>query len=129
VARRFGYLQVIFGWLVLIAAFAKAIHDYSTLATLQSFQKLFLPFVLTVLTLPFMYALALYALYDYLFIWSAYKQPRELTRYMKLRAFRYGGLNLNRATHLAKISPYEFLRVRSPQDFDALITQIEKREE
>ena len=129
IARLFGIIQAVLGWLVLIAAFAKAINDYTAFATLKSIQRFFLPFALTVFAIPFMYALALYARYDYVLVWSAYNHPRKLTRYIRLKALRYGGLNLTKANHLSNISPHEFMQVRSPKEFDALITQLKKKSE
>lgn len=115
--------QALFGWFIFFAAGIKAVQDYQSLASFMTINQFLLPIALTVAALPFMYFLALYAIYDHLWVWTRFKQPPYLTRYMRLKIIQHGRLSLTRMRRLKEIKPVEFLRVRSPSDFDELLVR------
>lgn len=123
VASFIHIIQAIFGWFILVAAVVKAISDFQMLASTETLKQFFLPIVMTIAVLPFMYLISIYVIYDKLWVWSRYKQPRELTWYMRRKILKYGLFSLSRVRRLSKIKPYQIWQVRSKADFDTLMNQ------
>lgn len=116
-------IQAIFGWFILGVAVFKAINDLQFLASVETLNQFFLPIILTIASLPFIYLISIYTIYDNLWVWTRFKQPKERTRYMRIEILKYGLLSLSRVRKLSKIKPYEIWQVRSETDFDDLLNR------
>ena len=120
-------IEAIFGWFILGAAVFKAINDLQTLASVETLNQFLLPIILTIAVLPFIYLISIYAIYDKLWVWTRFKQPKELTRYMRKEILKYGLLNLSRVRRLFEIKPFEIWQTRSKSEFDELLKRYKNK--
>jgi len=93
----------LYGAAVLFFSISSAIHDSSSFASFESAKSFLLPPVLTILNLPFIYILALYANYESVFVrLSFFNTDEALISYAKKRIILHFHLNLRRLIRWSK---------------------------
>jgi hypothetical protein len=127
VARFTGFLQGLIGWGILGVAAAKAVGDTEALTADAVVGGVLLPLVLTVCAMPYMYAVAVYSAYNRLWVWTGFRHPPQLARYMRRRVLGVAGLSLDRISRLSAIKPFEFMQIQSASDFDELMARHANR--
>lgn len=96
----FGSLQVIWGIVLIINAINELIHSPEQFFNMDTLKSLGLPIVLLILNLPIVYGLALYNIYEQIFI--RLKGNKFEQRKMKVQLLFFSGLNLSKVTAVRK---------------------------
>jgi len=98
------WLLAIIGIAFLLHAIISAIEHFSTFATLRNLRDFILYSLLTVLFLPFIYLLAVYSLYESIFLRvdRAAKSDQEIARFLRRKIFRLCLLNLKTLNDCSK---------------------------
>lgn len=93
----------LFGFIMLASVLYKSYGDYKNLFTIDNFKSIYLPIVLTILTIPFYYLLALYMIYEEFFIridfmFNDQKIKKELKKQILINA----NFNINYLSNIKK---------------------------
>ena len=93
----------LFGFIMLASVLYKSFGDYKNLFTIDNFKSIYLPIVLTILTIPFYYLLALFMIYEEFFIridfmFNDQKIKKELKKQILINA----NFNINYLSNIKK---------------------------
>lgn len=123
VARLTTGLQVLIGVAVLAVAVVKAVADFSSLQTIDTIRQVLLAPVLSVLFVPLIYLLLLYAKYESLFIrlGMGSEMDRAVKRYAKWRLISHLGISVQKVGAFARAHALDLMRIRSKEDIDRLL--------
>lgn len=121
-----GILSIIGIYILIFTIFqiAKNFQDFRTMHNLESF---LLPIIFTLLYLPFIYLLALFAEYELLFMrigsfWL--KDNKKLSKYAKRQALRTCLFSLNKLKKLSAKSPFAFMDVKNEIDVQKAVKNL-----
>lgn len=113
-------LVVYAGFCLLCFSFYNVVVDFSNFASLDNLVDFLLPPVFTILFLPFMYAAALYALYQSVFVrLRIFNNDNGLITYVKLKIFQKFLFNFRKLNRWAK--GVGILKINSKQDIVDLL--------
>lgn len=106
------------GLYLIVYSFYSAFIGFPNLATNSRIVEFLLPPVFTILFLPFMYIIALYAKYEQIFMrLSIFKNEKKLINYAKWRIFMKFGLKLNALNSWAsRVGALRFLHKQDIED-------------
>lgn len=124
VKRLLRVVQIAIGLTILYVAGRKAVADFGGLWTLGTLRSVALAPVLSILFVPFVYGLLLYAKYDTLFVRLkiGVEKPADVQRYAKRRLIIHLGASLKRVTAFLTGHGADLMRIRTRQDVDALLS-------
>jgi hypothetical protein len=127
VARLARSLQAFVGVTVISSAIVKTATHYSEVGNFGTVRQLLLAPVLSVLLIPFVYALGLYARYELLFLRLRLgpDTDRSLKLYARWRLIRHLRLNLRRVTAFLHVHGPELTSIRSRADLDRLLKECD----
>ncbi|MCK4329976.1 hypothetical protein KAX02_09055 [candidate division WOR-3 bacterium] len=95
VQKFLNYVMAIVGVVFTSYALYMVAFDFKKFVTLENFENFFLPILLTIMFLPFIYFVALYASYETLFLrFSFFVKDSSLLSYVKKKTLFAFGLNL-----------------------------------
>jgi len=122
VGRVTSMLLAVIGLTVICFAVSKAISDFGSLWSLHSLKRLFLPPVLSVLSIPMIYVAALYITYDQLFarLKAGLEVGGDVYRYANRRIRALCRMNLRKTRWLLQERGRDLMLIRSRQDVDAM---------
>jgi hypothetical protein len=87
VDKLINYIFVSFGLFVLIFNIYKAVTDFENFATIQNLESFYMPILLSIVFIPFVYIAALIAAYETFFIRLSFFVPeKSVLRYAKLKS-------------------------------------------
>lgn len=114
------YVLGLFGLVLLAFTFRELSLDFQNFASIKNVRDFFLPLLLTLLFLPFVYVMALYMQYDSLFtrVDFANRNP-ELAIYLKLKVFTTCHISLSKLNSFSKRAGLP--KVNNKEDIFALI--------
>jgi hypothetical protein len=122
------YVMAAIGFSLLGYATARLIGDVDSFASVDTLRLFALPIVLTLLFLPFVYALAVYTAYETIFVriklWVA---DTELARYTRRRVLRACLFRLSRVNRFANEYAVRLSTVKSQSDTIKLISDFRAR--
>jgi hypothetical protein len=99
-------LIAIIGFSLLWHSIGSLLADTDSFFSIERFIELMLPSLLTILFLPFIYFLALFMVYEQLFMRFKFQNHRsDLIGYAKRQAFLHFGFNLRKLTSWSKRNP------------------------
>jgi hypothetical protein len=126
VRRLLRVVQIAIGITILYVAGRKAVADFGGLWTVGTPRSLALAPVLSILFVPFVYSLLLYAKYDALFVRLKIgaEKPADVQRYAKRRLIAHLGASLKRVTAFLAGHGADLMRIRTRQDVDALLSAV-----
>ncbi len=125
VKRFFEVLFVLWGIVLFINAVSCLIHSPSVFFNLDTLKSFLLPAVLLILNLPVVYGLALYNMYEQVFI--RIKGPIEEQRKMKWQVIGFARLNLSRAAAIRKNLPNTVVSCRTSKQLKTNLANLSKR--
>ena len=125
VARFMIGLQVTLGFIIITFAVFSAVNDFGNLRNLDTVRLIFTPPLLSLLLVPFVYCLAVYAVYERLFVNLKIGPQKDSS--VRLYAKRQLVLNLRFSLHSAReflhLHRRELMRVQTKADVDCLFEQ------
>ena len=125
VKRPMEYLMAVFGLSLLAYAVTRLIVDFESFASVDTLRLFALPIVLTLLFLPFVYALAVYTAYEAIFVrirlWITDTELAHYTRRQVLRACLF---RLSRVNRFANEYAVRLSTVKSQPDAAKLISDF-----
>lgn len=90
-----------FGSILLLFVLVRSVNDYKNLLTIYNIKSLYLPLILTVLTFPFYYLLALVMIYEDFFVQINFMfLNKKIKREFKKQVLINAHINLNRLTKI-----------------------------
>ncbi|MGX9987643.1 hypothetical protein, partial [Soonwooa purpurea] len=93
----------IFGFIMLASVLNKSIGDYKNLFTIDNLKSIYLPIILTILTIPFYYLLALYMIYEEFFIRIDFMfNDQKIKKELKKQILVNANFNLNYLSNIKK---------------------------
>ncbi len=101
--KLFKSLLSLFGFIILVSTTYKIINDYRNLITMDNLKSIYLPIILTILSIPFYYLLALYVICEDFFkgidfMFTDHKIKKELKKQILINS----NFNLNYLTNIRK---------------------------
>lgn len=128
VARFLSSVQVVFGFGILISALSWAAANHTTLLSLDGLRGVALGPILSVMFIPAIYTLVLYANYEKVFmrLHMGRDKERPLVRYAKRKMLQYAHLRLSRVLELTRRAG-DIMRITRREDVDELIQLIEAK--
>lgn len=126
VARLLSWVQVVFGFGILMSALSWAAANHTTLLSLDGLRDVALGPILSVMFIPATYTLVLYANYETAFmrLHMGRDKERTLVRYAKRKMLQYAHLRLSRVLELTRRAS-DIMRIARREDVDELIQLIE----
>jgi hypothetical protein len=123
VAKLMRWLQIIIGGLILIYAIRNVVSDYTNFASFDMLRKFLLPILLSILFLPFIYFLKLFATYEILFVplKLGYEKSNKLKRYAKWKIIKYCRLSLKKVEKASNMKIHNLMHIKSKDDVDEII--------
>ena len=95
-----NYILVATGFFLILHAVYKVVTDFENFATMQNFESFYIPILLSILFIPFVYITALFAAYETFFTRLSFFVPEKtVLRYAKLKtilSLRFNLWKLNR---------------------------------
>ena len=114
------------GLLLLFFALIRIVFDFKDFATVQTAKSFLLSPFLTIVFLPFLYILAVYAIYDALFsridFWL--KENKELRNFTKRRIFREYTMRLKRLSKFSEEYSGKLMMIKNKTDITSFIQQM-----
>lgn len=125
-ARLLSWVQVVFGFGILMSALSWAAANHTTLLSLDGLRDVALGPILSVMFIPATYTLVLYANYEIVFMRLDMGRGKEraLVRYAKWKMLQYAHLRLSRVLELTRRAS-DIVRIARREDVDELIQLIE----
>src|SRR5207245_5470865 len=126
-ARFAAWLQVLIGVTVISSAIVKTAAHYSEVGNFDTVRQLLLAPILSVLLVPFVYALGLYARYELLFLRLRLGPDKDtsLKLYARWRLIRHLRLNLRRVNAFLQRHGTEITSIHSKAGLGRMLTQRE----
>jgi len=108
-----GFIAAI-GIYVLLFSVSRMVGDLNSFATIHTLKTFLLPIIFTLIYLPFVYVVALFAEYEMLFVrlehvW--FKNNKTLIKYAKRQVFNMCLLDLRKVKKLSTKSAFAFMEV------------------
>lgn len=124
VTRITGWLLALLGTTILVLSAVKAISDYRNLLSFESLRAFVLPFLLSLLLFPFVYAMLLITTYELVFVRLRIGRSKDKTliRYAKRKIIRHLGFNLKQLRSFLVSKGLDLIRIERKSDVDALFT-------
>ncbi len=120
--------MALYGIIVILFALVQVVGDFKNFATIYNLKDFLLSPLLTILILPFIYFLALYATYESLFTrvdLFLRDQNKELKRFTKWQILRTCLLDLKKLNRFSKGCTTQLMAVKNKSDFIRLTRQFE----
>jgi hypothetical protein len=122
------FLTAAFGFVLLGYTVMRIWHAPKDFATLDNLRAFVAPILLTLAFLPFVYGVAVFALYDRLYRMLEWRPGgKELPAYARRRAFRAALFRLRTVRRFADAYSDKFMRASSRADIDRAVREIEQR--
>jgi hypothetical protein len=123
ILRITGSIQAIFGIILIIFTLINIISDYHNLDILYTLKTFFLPAILSISFLPFIYLFVLFCSYEDVFIGLklGYKKSPHLKYYAKSKIYHYCQLSIK---EVSRLKPYHLLHLLAIEDVDNLIEDL-----
>lgn len=103
VHKMVNYFLFIIGSVFILFSFSKAFTDFNNFLTSNLFQKLTLPLALTICLIPFIYLMAIFILYENIFLYLSFKEYlKDNLKHIKFNLIATCNLNLNRLKKFRK---------------------------
>lgn len=118
-------VQIIVGFSILAGAVFVAISDMQHLQSLNTLRSIALAPVLSLLLIPFLYALLLVSEYEQVFLRLHLGREKKDTikRYARRKIIAYAGLRLSRLRHLKNNCSIELLHISNKADVEEMISK------
>ena len=123
--RFFEVLFAIWGIVVFVNAISCLFISPSEFFSLDTLKSLLLPLVLLIFNLPVVYGLALYNMYEQVFI--RVKGTNREQRKMKWQVLCFAGLSLSRAAAIRKNLPSTIVSCKTSQQLKISLTNLSRR--
>ena len=123
--RFFEVMFAVWGIVLLINAISCLFNSPSTFFNLDTLKSLLLPLVLLIFNLPVVYGLALYNMYEQVFI--RVKGTNREQRKMKWQVLCFAGLSLSRAAAIRKNLPTTIVFCKTSQQLKINLINLSKR--
>ena len=123
--RFFEVLFAVWGVVIFINAISCLFISPGEFFSLDTLKSLLLPLVLLVFNLPVIYGLALYNMYEQVFI--RVKGIRQEQRKMKWQVIRFAGLSLSRVAAIRKNLPTTIVFCKTSQQLKINLINLSKR--
>lgn len=111
------------GFIILFSALEKAFLTYKEIGTINLLITFFIPFVLSIFYVPFVYIFIMYSKYQILFGRIEFAINDENKRKYKYRLLKNFGLSYKKITYYLKNCVYKLYKNISDEDFNRLITE------
>ena len=123
VAKLLRVVEAAVGITVVALAVIKATDDFETLKSIDSIRRLLLAPALSILLVPVIFGLSVYATYEILFVELRINPPEDpfVTRYAKRRLIAKLGLSPRRIRKFLRSHWGEMRRIRTKNDVDKLL--------
>jgi hypothetical protein len=110
----------IISFLILFNVFYNAILDINKLANFDTLKNILLPPVLTILLIPFIYFVSIYANYEILFVRLKIilKNDRTLLKYLKKRILGHCKINLYKLLKFIECNMIKLANITTKKDVD-----------
>ena len=130
VAKLMGGLLTIIGFVVLYFTVRTAIAEFKTDMTSGMVASLIIPFILSILYVPFAYLLALYAAYEVSFLRMKFCEPdnRWIRLWHRIKALIICNFSLDKARTLQKSARYMF-KSMTEKEFNAYLRRVWNKNE
>lgn len=123
VKKLFNNIMAFIGSALLSYAIYNVVTDFKHFATLENFENFYLPILLSIMFLPFVYFVALYAGYESLFVrLQFFVKDRLLLKYVKKKTILAFGLNLMGLNKWSK--HINTLRFNNKEEIDEAIQNL-----
>lgn len=121
-ANFFSNLNALAGLSILAYALYKVVENWNSFTSFSTLQTFILPILLTILYLPFLYLLVLYANYDTLFIRLEVgaNKSDELKWEAKKTIFKNCLFSVNKTQRAKNMSIYNLMSIRSKSDLEEM---------
>ena len=123
--RFFEVLFAVWGIVLVINGISCLINSPSTFFNWDTLKSLLLPLVLLIFNLPVVYGLALYNMYEQVFI--RVKGIKQEQRKMKWQVIRFAGLSLSRVAEIRKNLPTTIVFCKTSQQLKINLINLSKR--
>jgi Na+-translocating ferredoxin:NAD+ oxidoreductase RnfE subunit len=122
VQRLFQNIISIIGFVLLVYIIYRTVTEYQKTFTIQNLKSLLHPIIMTFLFLPFAYLLALYMIYEVLFVRVDFlTRDTKVGRQLKLQIILVANLNIER---LNRVSKNLNVRDFTPDDIKGFVSQV-----
>jgi hypothetical protein len=123
-------IQMIFGIIVLVYAVGNVISDYKNFGSIDTLKQFLLPFVLSILFMPFVYFLAVFSSYEELLIRLdlGIEKSNELKRYAKRKIFRHCLFSLKKLRVISNMGVYNLMHIQNKDDVNQMINEWNSKE-
>ncbi|MBE3573528.1 MAG: hypothetical protein IMW95_11385 [Moorella humiferrea] len=125
VAKITKWVQMIISFVILAIVVNRAISNFQTLLSLDTFRSIALAPLLSLLFTPFLYVMALISKYELVFLRLNFglEKERRLKRYARRRILIYAGLSLRKLQHLLRNHAADLMHIQTKADVDRLVQQ------
>jgi hypothetical protein len=116
-------LQTLIGLAVLGLGLSNAVIDWKNFGTIATLKEFFLPSILSIALLPFLYLSNVYISYSDLFcrLEMGYDKSNSLKRYARIRLILYCLLSLPRLETAMNMGVFNLMKIRTQEDVEAMI--------
>jgi hypothetical protein len=128
VRKPLGCLVGLAGMAYLTYAAVHVLTKPRQFVTFQNLADFLLPLALSVAVLPFLYALALFVVYDHAFRWLGWlmRDNQDLRRFAQWRLFHVGGLRLRLVDRLSREGMSQISKSLSRAEIIALFARLQR---
>lgn len=118
VKKLFWGINILLSLYIIINAFSMALTDLENLGTISNLKKMFLSPILSILFLGFIYAFALWASYEEIFVRIGFGETKSksLIRYIKLRIITICCINLRKVNSFWRICGLKIMGISNKAD-------------
>jgi hypothetical protein len=122
------WILIAIGIYLFIFAFLQVLCNPKSLITIDNLRVFLLPFVLTLLYIPFLFIFTLFMAYENLFVKINfyYEGKKALMKYIQFKVFLLCFLNLNKLNRFTKNNSAQLIRLNNKTDVVKLIEQFHK---
>jgi len=123
VAKITKWVQMVISFVILAIVFNRAISNFQTLLSLDTFRSIALAPLLSLLFTPFLYVMVLISKYELVFLRLNFglEKERGLKRYARRRILIYAGLSLRKLQHLLRNHAADLMHIQTKADVDRLV--------
>ena len=125
IKRFISGLMVVWGFILIINAITGLVRTPEQFLNIDTLKSLLLPLVLLILNLPVVYGLALYNMYEQVFI--RIKGNIKEQRKMKLQVLMFAGVNLSKISAIRKSLPETIVSCRTAKDLRINLDKVRRR--
>ncbi|WP_338834801.1 hypothetical protein MHLNE_11110 [Moorella humiferrea] len=123
VAKITKWVQMVISFVILAIVVNRAISNFQTLLSLDTFRSIALAPLLSLLFTPFLYVMVLISKYELVFLRLNFglEKERGLKRYARRRILIYAGLSLRKLQHLLRNHAGDLMHIQTKADVDRLV--------